>query len=87
MILHLVVQQPALRLLDGPNEVAERIEFPESNVHGQPPQPQRVVILVVMRGERPLPAELVYDALIRARCNAALPAGSIESAAHEHSRQ
>ena len=87
MVLHLIVQQRALRLLDGSDEMPEGIEVAKPDIHGQAAQPQRIVILVIVRGERPLPAELVDDALIGARGDAALPVSFVKSAANQHCGQ
>src|SRR5258706_15098279 len=84
MILHLVVQQRALRLFDGSDEVAEGIELAEPDIHGQAPQPQRIVILVVVGSEGALPAELVKNPLARTPCYVALRVSFLESAADGH---
>src|SRR5712664_1071125 len=87
MVLYLISQQSAPRLLYGSDKVAERIELAEPHIHGQAPQPQGIVILVVMRGERTLPAKLVDDSLVRARGNAALPVSFVKSTANERCGQ
>src|SRR5258708_35488215 len=72
VIFDLIVIDGALRLLIGANEVAEGIEFAETDVDGEPAQPLWIAIAAWAAGDGIAVAKVVLDAWIGASSGSTL---------------